>query len=502
MEIRSQETSSSRKWLILISISLALLPVTIDTTILYVAIPTLTLNLKANAEEVLWIIDIYPLLMAGLLVVASALGGRMGYKKALMIGVTIFGAASALAAFSQTPIQLILMRALLAVGGALILPATLAIVRSAFQDKRERILALGIWTSIAAGGSAIGPVVGGAILEKWWWGAAFLVNLPIAIIALLLALAFLPKGEKQKAAPWTALDVICSIAGMIAIVYGIKSFIHPDKSTEASIIGFTLGSGLLIYFISRQLNSPTPLINLKLFNNHAIKISTLAIFTAFMAMTGFEVILSQHLQFAYNLTPLQSGLAIIVLPIGTIIASPFTSFLTRGLSTHATLVTALAISATGFAGASYLYEPGFHSLTQWITSQLSLLCIGIGTGIVITTASSAIMESVPSDDASAAASIESVTLELSSGLGVAIVGSIAAILFQQFVSGDAALGSLMGHSIGDTIINLRETGEAETGNLMKLSRQASAFAYKEITELLAVTLAIVATATFVLSLER
>ncbi|WP_407596836.1 MFS transporter [Pseudomonas aeruginosa] len=501
MEKKSQTTSKLRRWLILITISLSILPVTIDTTILYVAIPTLTLDLKAGAEEVLWILDIYPLLMAGLLVVASALGGRIGYKKASLIGLAVFGAASTIAALSQTPSQLIAMRALLAVGGAFLLPATLAIVRSIFQDKKERLLALGIWTSIAAGGSAVGPAIGGLILEKWWWGAAFLVNLPLATSAIILTIIFIPKGEKQPAAPWALVDVICSIAGMMTIVYGIKGLINTAKNTETSVACFIIGATLLVYFIKRQLTSSTPLINLRLFNNTKITVSTLAIFFSLMAMTGFEVILSQHLQFAHNLTPLQSGIAIIVLPIGTIIASPLTPSLAGAIGTRATLIASLVIISVGFAGASYIYQPGFYSFVQWSTSQLSLLCIGVGTGIVITSSSSVIMESAPPNDVSAAASIESVTLELSSGLGVAIVGSLSALLFQQFTN-DSSINTFAGHSIGDAMVNLRESGELETGRLMNLVRQASAFVYKEIAELLSVTLALIAAIIFCLSTKN
>ncbi len=212
-----------QRWLVLAAVMLAFLPVVIDMTILHIAVPSLTLALSASGTQVLWIIDIYPLLMAGLLVPMGTLADRTGHRRLLLAGLAVFGLASLLAAFAPSPAMLIAARVLLALGGSMIMPCVLGIIRRTFEDERERAMALGLWGTVGAAGAAVGPLVGGALLEHFWWGAAFLINVPVMLVVFPAVFLLLPRSERTAAGRWPAGQALLLIAGMIAAVYGLKS---------------------------------------------------------------------------------------------------------------------------------------------------------------------------------------------------------------------------------------------------------------------------------------
>ena len=222
------ENNVKNQWLILAIIIVALIPVTIDATILHVAIPTLTLSLGASGNDVLWIIDIYPLIMAGLLLPMGILGDKIGHKKVLLFGLTIFGIASFFAGFSTAPIYLILSRALLALGGSMIMPVTLALISQTFTNEAKRGTALGIWAAVGTAGAAVGPVIGGIIVEHYWWGAVFLINLPLILIVIPFIWIGVPKGISNPEKPWVLKDAAFVLVGVILLVYGIKTVFKED----------------------------------------------------------------------------------------------------------------------------------------------------------------------------------------------------------------------------------------------------------------------------------
>ncbi|WP_343714505.1 MFS transporter, partial [Inquilinus sp.] len=254
-------TRSVNRWAILPVISVALLLVAIDATVLHIAVPTLNRALGPSASQLLWIIDIYPLLMAGLLPAAGTLGDRIGHKRLLLLGLAVFGLASAACAVAPGPEWLIAGRAFLAFGGAMMMPATLSILRLAFDDPRERAIAIGIWSSVASGGAAFGPVVGGALLEHFHWGAVFLINVPIVLTALPFAAWLLPGRRVSEQHPWDLPGLLMAMAGIIGVVYAVKQTTHAGANPWlAAAIGLA-GAALVTAFLRRQARAPTPMID-------------------------------------------------------------------------------------------------------------------------------------------------------------------------------------------------------------------------------------------------
>lgn len=252
--------ANPRHWLALVAIMLAFLPVVLDMTILTVAMPTLTLALGASAAEVLWIMDIYPLLMAGLLVPMGTLADRLGNRRLLLIGLVVFGVASLLAALASTTTWLIAARVLLAFGGAMIMPCVLGIIRRTFEDEQERATALGLWSMVAAAGAALGPLIGGALLEYFWWGAVFLVNVPIMLVVAPLVLLLLDRDQQTTPSDWAPGQALLLIVGMLALIYGVKAAFGATQPLALAVPIALLGVALLSIFVRLQLHSTTPML--------------------------------------------------------------------------------------------------------------------------------------------------------------------------------------------------------------------------------------------------
>ncbi|MFO6137229.1 MFS transporter, partial [Pseudomonas aeruginosa] len=255
------------RWLVLAIVSSALFLIIIDMTVLYTALPRLTHDLGATAAEKLWIVNAYPLVVAGLLPGAGLLSDRLGHKRLFLAGLPLFGLASLCAAFAPTAAALIAARAGLAVGAALMMPATLSIVRHVFQDERERALAIGIWASVASAGAALGPVVGGVLLEFFWWGSVFLINVPVVAIALLLALPAIPACGGQSRRPWDALGSLQVMFGLVGVVYAIKELSARAPDFGLAVLA-ALGGMLCLYlFVRRQRRARESMIDFALFRN-------------------------------------------------------------------------------------------------------------------------------------------------------------------------------------------------------------------------------------------
>ncbi|MEC0124986.1 MFS transporter [Paenibacillus pabuli] len=415
--------SKFKRWMILVIVSSALLLIVMDMTILYTALPSLTHDLGASASEKLWILNGYSLVMAGLLPAMGTLGDRFGHKKIFTLGLLVFSVASLTAAFSPVPAVLVMSRILLAVGASMMMPATLSIIRVTFTNERELALAIGIWGSIASGGAGLGPIVGGLLLQHFWWGSVFLINLPIAILAFILALKMIPTHQGDTSKKWDFTSSSQIMIAMVGIIYSIKEFTRREGSLTLAIIAAMIGVLSLIIFIRRQNNSSNPLLDLTLFKIPRFSTGFITALIGLFAQMGVQYMVTQRLQLVEGMSPLQAGLFTVSIPVAALIAGPITGFLMHRLDVVYIKSFSLLIAGLGIG----IYLMQFN--TGYTGQILGLALLGAGLGSGMTAASHSIMSYAPPHKAGMAASIEEVGYELGGASGIAIIGSMSTLVY-------------------------------------------------------------------------
>ncbi len=411
------------RWLVLAIVSSALFLIVVDMTVLYTALPRLTHDLAASASEKLWIMNIYPLVVAGLLPGLGTLGDKLGHKRMFMNGLAVFGLASLCAAYSPNPEVLIAARAFLACGAAMMMPATLSIIRLTFTDEKERSLAIGIWAAIASGGAAIGPVAGGVLLEYFWWGSVFLINVPVVLVAFALSAFNLenrPLGSKRK---WDLVGSIQIMIGLIALTYAVKELAKRDASMTIFAAALVIGLIATTVFVRRQLTSAEPLIDFSLFKTKLFSMGVFAALVASGSITGMELVFSQRMQLIEGMSPLQAGLVILPIPLAAFVAGPIAGMQLPRLGAGRVLWASLGITALGVV----IYILTYKLSTPFYLAGLAVL--GFGVGCAMTGASSSIMGNAPAEKAGMAASVEEVSFELGNALGVTIFGTILSAFY-------------------------------------------------------------------------
>jgi len=463
-------TPAHKRWLILTAVMLAFLPVVIDMTILHIAVPSLTQSLKATSTEVLWIIDVYPLLMAGLLVPMGSLADRMGNRLILLVGLAVFGLASLLAAFSQTPAMLIGARMLLALGGSMIMPCVLGIIRRTFEDPRERAMALGIWGTVGAAGAAVGPLVGGGLLEYFWWGSVFLINVPLMAAVLPVAFALLPRVETTSPGEWKAGQAAMLIIGIISIVYSIKAWIGDTTPLPLITLILLLGTTLLVAFVRAQLNSTRPMLDLALFAQPAILAGIVMALFVTGVLAGVELTLAMELQYVLDKTPLQAGTFMIPIMIAAAIGGPVAGYLSNRFGLRPVASLSLGISAASLA---MLPIVGFEA--KLIVPAL-LAAMGLALSIGLTASSIAIMGAVDASKGGAAGSLEATAYELGTGLGITLFGVFMSNVFSRTISLpsdlDPVLVTRASMSIGDSYVVAGELPAGQSDLLIEAAKAA------------------------------
>lgn len=460
-----------RRWLILLAVMLAFLPVVIDMTILHIAVPSLTLALGASATEVLWIIDIYPLLMAGLLVPMGTLADRIGARRVLLTGLVVFGIASLLAAFAPTPALLIAARVLLALGGSMIMPCVLGIIRRTFEDEGERALALGLWGTVGAAGSALGPLIGGVLLEHFWWGSAFLINVPIMLVVAPLVFWLLPRAEVTTPGTWALGQAVLLIVGMLALVYGLKTGVGASQPLGVAALMALLGLTLLGVFVRLQLRSAAPMLDLSLFSRPAILAGIIMAVFATGSLAGVELTLAQELQYVLGKTPLQAGLFLLPIMVAAAVGGPVAGYLSNlcGLRLVASASLGLSAVALVFLALTDLNQPGLG-----MPAMLALL--GVTLSIGLTASSIAIMGAVDASRGGAAGSLEATAYELGTGLGITFFGVFMSNVFSRTISLPvdlaASLAERAAQSIGDSYVVAHGLAEPQRAALIEAAKEA------------------------------
>ncbi|GAA4190924.1 MFS transporter [Streptosporangium oxazolinicum] len=413
--------SGAGRWSVLAILCFSLLLIAVDATVLHIAVPALTAALEPSSVELLWIIDVYSLMVAPLLLTFGTLGDRYGRKRLVLAGYLVFGVASAAAAFAPTPLALISARALLGLGGAMIMPATLSIIRQVFTDRHERAIALGVWSAVAAAGAAVGPIVGGVLVEHFWWGAVFLINVPILVVLLPAAARVLPESRRRSGRPWDALSAALSVLGILGVAFGLK---EAGTGHPGGVVAFLGGVWLLAWFVRRQRRLAFPLLDLSLFRLRAFRAGVGAVLLTVFALVGLELMLAQYLQLVLGDSPLQAAVRMLPLMIASIAGGLAGARLLRWFGLRATMGGGLALTALSLA-------PTLTWHTEGHPVALTLCFIGIGFGIQVTllAASDTIMSSAPESHAGGAAAIEETAYELGAGLGVAVLGTITTVVY-------------------------------------------------------------------------
>ncbi|MGX2992831.1 MFS transporter [Streptomyces sp. JNUCC 64] len=452
----------ARRWLVLAILSGSLLLIAMDTTILNVAFPSLVADLRPGAVEQLWIIDAYALALSGLLVTAGALGDRWGRKRLLLGGFALFALASLGAVFATEAWQVIAARALLGVGGAAIMPATLSILRHVFTDARERAFAYAVWSAVMGGGMALGPVVGGLLVEDHGWESAFLLNIPIALVVIGLAAWLLPESYAPRAGRWDWTGVAQSIAGMVALAAGVKQLGKSGFTETGPWLLLAFAAVVLTLFVRRQLRLANPLLQVRLFADRAFAVSATALLLGMVALGAVLFLLTQWFQYALGYSPLQAGVRVLPAPLALVVVSLVAPSLMRALPVRHLIGSGLVLMAAGLALPWAVQDA--DGRLGYPVMALALALIGLGAGLAMTVASVTLMAATPAEHVSGAAAIEETCYELGAALGVASLGSLAAALYQGNLP-DWVPGAARG-SVGEGAYAAQELGGAEGASLL------------------------------------
>jgi EmrB/QacA subfamily drug resistance transporter len=428
-----ERQADTRRWIVLGVMCLSLLLIVMDNTIVNVALPTLQRDLDASTTQLQWVVDAYILVFAGLLLTMGSLGDRFGRRGALAIGLAVMGTASILSSFANSADQLIATRALMGVGGAMIMPATLSIITNVFTDRRERAQAIAIWSATAGAAVAIGPVTGGWLLEHFWWGSVFLVNVPVVVVALVLGQLFVPTSRDPAAPPIDVPGALLSIAGLVVLVWAIIE--GPGGWTDPEILGaFALAAVLLGTFILWERWTRFPMLDVSFFRNPRFSAASGAIMLTFFAMFGSLFLLTQFLQSILGYTPLEAGIRLLPMAGVMIVLSPLSAKVVERIGSKIVVASGLSIAAIGLIIASRL-TPG----ASYPEVLASLVVLAAGMALVMPPATESIMGSLPLAKAGVGSAVNDTTRQVGGALGVAVLGSVMSSTYGPRVS-DAISG--------------------------------------------------------------
>ncbi|MDQ0091203.1 DHA2 family multidrug resistance protein-like MFS transporter [Paenibacillus anaericanus] len=457
-----------QRWIVLAIVSSALFLIVVDMTVLYTVLPQLTHDLAASASEKLWIVNIYPLVMAGLLPGLGTLGDRLGHKRLFVIGLAVFGIASLIAAYAPVPYVLIAARTLLAIGAAMMMPATLSIIRTTFTDERERSLAVGIWASVSSVGAGMGPLVGGFLLEHFWWGSVFLINIPIAVLALIMAVFLIPNRKGNANKKWDLIGSIQIMIGLVGLVYAIKEISRREGSSTIALISAVIGIVAMIFFIRHQRKSSDPLIDFSLFRDSRFTTGVVTALLSSFALVGMELVVTQRLQLVLGYSPLEAGMYVVFTSIASFISGIFIGLVLHRVDKMKVQWICLFVSGLGM-GAFLLFHNG-----NIILQIVSLMILGAGLGGAMTTASNSIMLNVPIEKAGMAASIEEVSFELGSALSITLLGSLSTFVYTASIVLPEGLSvpPVVQDSLDEALLAAENLPTAASSTLIELAQSA------------------------------
>lgn len=407
-----------REWVALAVLMLPVLLVSIDNTVLAFALPEISAALRPSGAQQLWIIDIYPLILAGLLVSMGSFGDRIGRRRLLLIGATGFAAVSVIAAYAPSAEALIASRAALGFFGAMLMPSTLSLLRNIFLDAAQRRLAIAVWASCFAAGAALGPIVGGFLLEHAWWGSVFLLAVPVLIPLLILGPIFVPESRDPAPGRIDVVSIALSMLALAPLVFAIKNLAN-GKSVVATAVLTVVGIVSLVSFVRRQLRRPDPMLDVRLFRVPTFSGAVLVNLLSVVSLVGFLFFVSQHLQLVIGQSPMQAGMSLVPGLGAMVVAGLAVVSLVRWVRPSTIIVSALLLSALAYALVLMLASP--TAVTPII---VAFAVLGAGIGAAETLSNDLIVSSVPPEKAGAASAVSETAYEMGAVLGTAVLGSI------------------------------------------------------------------------------
>jgi MFS transporter, DHA2 family, multidrug resistance protein len=434
MSANETARAGRREWIGLAVIALPTLLYSMDLTVLNLAVPELSRDLQPTSAQLLWILDIYGFLVAGWLITMGTLGDRIGRRRLLLLGAAAFGAASVLAAFSTSAEMLIASRALLGLAGATVAPSTLSLIRNMFHDPGQRTFAVGVWITSYSLGGALGPVLGGVLLEFFWWGSVFLLAVPVMALLLVLGPVLLPEFKDPDAGRLDLFSAGLSLASVLAVIYGLKQIVQ-DGLGWPPVIPILAGVVIGVAFLRRQTKLADPLIDVRLFRAPGFSAS-LAVYTlAILVVFGAFVFIFQYLQLVLDLSPLEAGLWTLPSFAGFIVGSMLAPLLVRRVRPAYVMAVGLAIGAGGFVLLAQV--DGDSGLAVIVTASL---VFSLGLAPLFTLTNDLIIGSAPPERAGAASGISETGAELGGALSIAILGSIGTAVYRDRMADDVPPG--------------------------------------------------------------
>jgi EmrB/QacA subfamily drug resistance transporter len=456
-----------RRWLTLLVLCLSLMVIGIDNTILNVAIPTLAKptsagGLGASASELQWIVDAYTIVFAGLLLTSGSLGDRFGRYRALTFGLIVFGLGSVLSAFAPSATVLIGTRSLMGIGASAIMPATLSIIANVFHDPRERAKAIGVWAGVSAIGIAIGPIAGGVLLQHFWWGSVFLVNVPVVTIALVAGFLLVPDSKDPNAGKLDPLGSLLSIAGLATVLWAIIEGPSNGWGSTSVLAAFAIGGAILVGFFVWESKCTNPMLDVRFFENPRFSAASGAITLAFLALFGTIFLLTQYTQQVLGYSTVEAGAVFLPQSIVLMIFAPMSTRWVRKFGNKAVVAAGLFILAT----ALVLMATFQTDTTGWWVIAVTALS-ALGMAHVVAPATESIMGSLPRAKAGVGSAMNDTTRQVGGAVGVALLGSILASAFrpkvQELLHGNVP-GSLLGRiedSLGSALGVARDDAAAK-----------------------------------------
>lgn len=460
-----------RQWIGLAVLALPVLIVSMDVSVLFFAVPFISRDLEPSAAQQLWIFDIYGFVLAGLLLTMGSVGDRIGRRKLLLIGAAAFAAASVLAAYSPTAETLILARGLLGIGGATLMPSTLALLRNMFSDVKQRGTAIGIWSAAMMGGIAVGPVLSGVLLTHFWWGSVFLVNLPVMALLLILGPVLVPEFRAPQVGRFDLVSSFLSLGAVLPAMYGIKELaLHGIEAVP--VLSLVAGLGIGALFVLRQ-RRPNPMLDVELFRQRAFSQSIATNTLASFAMTGFALFTTGYLQSVLGMSPLRAALWSMLPAIVVGAAAPLSTTLARTIDRAVLVIAGLVVGAGGLVG---MLAVDVGSPLVAVLVAATVLAIGLVS--VMTLMTEMVVGVVPPERAGSATATSETAQEFGGALGMAILGSVGAAVYSHRLAVampagiDAAAAHTATQTLGGATFVAKGLGGIAGQDLLRLARES------------------------------